>query len=320
MAKTQEQLYREITDRILQALDEGTVPWRRTWIGCDGPLNGVTGKYYRGINVLLLGFTGASLPVYAGYSQWRRLKTVDGERGHVRKGCRGIPVYKALPVSWVELPDGSTQTVDNDAEAGDEGVVRHKTVLKLCGHVFALEQTNLSVDDLPVEVKKKIGADRERSAFEVNRAAREIVDGYLNNNGPSFQHVEQSAWYRPMDDTVNVPKPETFEKPAYYYRTTFHELTHSTGHASRLGRFSPDERQAAFGSDAYSREELVAEIGSAMLCGKCGFYEEVIDVSAGYLDGWRKRISEDPKLIVSAASKAQVACDCILGVDSGDES
>jgi antirestriction protein ArdC len=316
MAKSQKELYQDITDRILKALDEGTVPWRRTWVGLDAPINGVTGKHYRGINQLLLSFDDYSLPIFAGYSQWRLLRNKEGERGQVLKGSKGIGVYKALIVTWRNDEEGEGS---DGGENGDDSNVRRKTFLKFCGYVFNIEQTNLTADDLAPKVRAMIGSDKVKSEFETNNDAQAIVEHYLST-GPKFQHLVQSAWYRPADDTVNIPKPETFEKPAYYYRTCFHELAHSTGHSTRLNRFKANEPFAAFGSQSYSREELIAEIGSAMLCGKVGIYEDVIDVSAGYIDNWRRAISRDTKLIVSASSKAQVAADFILGVQSEVES
>jgi len=98
-----------------------------------------------------------------------------------------------------------------------------------------------------------------------------------------------------------------------YYSTLFHELTHATGHESRLKRLDTD-RLAAFGSKDYSQEELVAEMGSAFLCGHCGIAERIIDNSAAYIQGWLRRLRNDKRLVVFAAAQAQKAADFVLGV------
>ena len=129
---------------------------------------------------------------------------------------------------------------------------------------------------------------------------------------PEIRHGESRAYYRPSADLVNMPVPESFESAEGYYSTLFHELTHSTGHRSRLNREEIRESHG-FGSTCYSREELVAEFGAAFLDGYCGIESATIENSAAYISGWLGRLRKDPKLIVQAASKAQRAADFILG-------
>lgn len=111
-----------------------------------------------------------------------------------------------------------------------------------------------------------------------------------------------------------MPRQTAFESPAEYYSTLFHELAHSTGHASRLNR-KGIETAVSFGSQDYGREELVAEMGAAFLCGVCGIETATIDNSAAYVAGWLKTIKRDAKLVVLAAAAAQRAADWILGVE-----
>ena len=120
------------------------------------------------------------------------------------------------------------------------------------------------------------------------------------------------AWYRPSTDTVGMPSRNAFDSTEAYYSTLFHELTHSTGHPSRVGR-ERIEDIAAFGSESYSKEELIAEMGAAMLSGITGISPPTIPNSAAYLQGWINRLRGDSKLLVSAASQAQKAADYILG-------
>jgi antirestriction protein ArdC len=109
-----------------------------------------------------------------------------------------------------------------------------------------------------------------------------------------------------------MPSIGLFRSSEEYYSTFFHELTHSTGHKSRLGRDGFESVQS-FGSESYSKEELVAEVGAAMLCGVTGIENRTLGNSAAYLKTWIERLKSDSRLIVTAASAAQKAADYILG-------
>jgi antirestriction protein ArdC len=136
---------------------------------------------------------------------------------------------------------------------------------------------------------------------------------HIVNSMPKRPGFEQDslAFYRPSTDTVGMPSRSAFESAERYYSTLFHELTHSTGHPSRVGREGIMEHNP-FGSEDYSKEELVAEMGAAMLCGVAGVESRTLDNSASYLQSWINRLRSDSRLIVSAASQAQKAADYIL--------
>jgi antirestriction protein ArdC len=138
-------------------------------------------------------------------------------------------------------------------------------------------------------------------------------------DSPYISHNAEYACYVPSNDTVRIPNPRRFFKGEQYYSTLFHELVHSTGHARRLNRHSkfPNHK---FGSADYSQEELVAEMGAAYLCGVCGIENETIDNSAAYIDGWLQKLKNDKKFVLQAASYAQLATDCILGIKSHETS
>lgn len=131
---------------------------------------------------------------------------------------------------------------------------------------------------------------------------------------------EQSdhAWYRPSTDTVGMPARGLFNSSEQYYNTLFHELTHSTGHPSRIGR-EGIEKLNTFGSERYSREELVAEMGAAMLCGLTGLAPHTLENSAAYLQSWLRALKADSRMVVAAASAAQKAADFILGKAQGEQ-
>jgi proteasome lid subunit RPN8/RPN11 len=135
---------------------------------------------------------------------------------------------------------------------------------------------------------------------------------------PEIHHNGARACYSPSLDAVSMPEAKLFESTEGYYSTLFHELTHATGHVSRLNRKEITD-PIRFGSDPYSREELIAEMGSAFLCGHCEIENKTIDQSASYIEQWLARLKQDRKLVVHAAAQAQKACDFILNVERKEE-
>jgi antirestriction protein ArdC len=141
--------------------------------------------------------------------------------------------------------------------------------------------------------------------------AEKIIAEYPT--APPVKFAPGRAYYMPSQDYISVPSLNDYLKPAEYYSTLFHEMTHSTGHKSRLNR-AGIEAKAAFGSETYSREELIAEIGAAFLCSYAGIVQETLDNSAAYIASWKKFLKNDSKAIVTAASQAQKAANYILGI------
>ena len=129
---------------------------------------------------------------------------------------------------------------------------------------------------------------------------------------PEIKHGMARAFYSPGEDCVGLPVRERFERAEGYYATLFHELVHATGHESRLNRSSLTEK-SGFGSNPYCKEELIAEMGAAFLCGQAEIAERTIENSAAYLHGWLEQLRSDKTLIVQAAAQAQKAADFILG-------
>lgn len=285
-------IYQVVTDRIVAALEEGTVPWRQPWSApADAHRNPVSGTTYRGINPFLLELTAMG----AGYSdpRWVTFKQAQSLGGSVRRGERST-----LVVFWKQLRVGEKD------ETGAEGSSR---VIPMLRHfnVFNVAQCDgLELEPIAQPVD-----------FEPIAAAAALVDGMPNR--PSIGHGGASAFYMPAMDCVQLPAPELFEQRERYYATAFHELVHSTGHASRLNRPEVADRGAhAFGSVEYSREELVAELGAAMLCGVAGIVPPVVDQAAAYIASWLRALKDDRKLLVSAAGRAQKAADYIRGLEA----
>ncbi|MDF1556354.1 MAG: zincin-like metallopeptidase domain-containing protein, partial [Deferrisomatales bacterium] len=184
-----------------------------------------------------------------------------------------------------------------DAETGE--VARAVPLLRYY-RVWNLEQTE------GIEIPQAEVLD-----FEPIEAAERIVDAMPQR--PPIVHLEPGkAWYDPWGDRVNLPRPETFEGAEEFYGCAYHELCHATGHRSRLHRPGVVD-VVKFGGHAYSQEELVAEMGAAFLCAVAGIEQVTLENSAAYIDGWRKVMGDDPKLVVHAAAQAQKASDFILG-------
>lgn len=262
-------------------MERGECPWRRTWAA--KPATSVHGHVYRGVNAFLLSLSGYESHVWMTYQQARE------RGGFVRKGETGTPVllFRAPKV-----------------EESESGLVRDKKrgCFATTFTVFNFEQTEGVY--LPEKFAQRGG---ERDA-----RAEDVVRSYLEN-GPELIHQGDVAGYSPSADTVYMPAFSAFESPAAYYAALFHELTHSTGHPSRLDREGISSFDG-FGSHRYAKEELVAEIGAALLCGLTGTENTASIENAGaYLRHWALRFREDPSILVSAASAAQKAVDRITG-------
>lgn len=289
-------VYEIVTQQILEQLERGVVPWARPW-KVDGlaPANLVTRRAYRGINVILLGLRGATTPWWLTFRQAKELG------GRVRAGAMSAPV-----IFW-RWADRTSTTPAEEADGEEQRAARRVPVLRYYS-VFNLDQ----VDGIDPAKLPDPGA----TGPELVPTADEVVAGFLSP--PEIEYLAQPrAFYRPATDTVTMPLRSAFVSPAAYYSTLFHELVHATGHSSRLARPGFEKNHAApFGSDAYAREELVAELGAAFLCGEAGI-EPDIPNSAAYIDHWREKLSHDSRLVVLAAQQAQKAADHILGRAAG---
>jgi len=288
----QRDIYQEVTDRIIEILDRGTVPWHnpiRSTGGGDGwPKNLDSGKRYRGINVFLLSFQ--SWDKGFGTDYWATFRQAKQQGGKIRKG------EKASLVTFWKLFE------IKDKKTGEEvklPVLKHY-------NVFNLEQCEgIEIPDAPQE-------DPNVEPFEPIEKAEQIVCGYPDP--PVILHSGNKAVYRPLLDTVLIAPPEQFESAESYFATLNHELVHSTGNEKRLGR-GLDTKPEPFGSPDYSKEEMIAEMGAAFLNAAAGISVPTIEQSASYIEHWQKALRGDKRLVVSAAGAAQKAADWILGED-----
>lgn len=277
-------IYETITARFIEQLKSGTVPWQKPWLSAQ---NIVSQKPYRGINSLLLGSAPFKSPFWVSFKQALDLG------GHVRKGEKSTPViyYKVL-----EKRDAEGKLfVRADGTQARVPFIRWS-------NVFNLDQTEgitppaltlAQTDQRPCEKAEAIVADAKLCPIH---------------------HVGFAASYSPQRDVVQMPAPATFRTPEDYHHTLFHEMIHATGHGSRLDR-EGIPKPAKFGSDRYSREELVAELGAAFLSNEAGILNDVqFQNAASYLASWVQKLENDPKLIVSAAAQGQRGSDFVRGI------
>jgi len=289
-------VYQIITDRILEALDKGTVPWRKPWRGGSAgqPKSLATRKPYNGVNVWLLSMSAQA----AGYTSpyWVTYKKAQALGGQVRKGEKST-----VAVFWKRYEKERT----NDAGS----IVKEDFWMLRYYRLFNIDQCdNLDPNKLPVDA---IPVDGKELDFEPLAACESIVRNMPKR--PEITHSgERRAYYRPSVDEVHMPDKKHFENEPLYYSILFHELGHSTGHSIRLNR--KESGVAAFGSANYSKEELVAEFASCMLCGIAGIESATIENSASYIDGWQKAIKKNRKLVILAASAGQKGADYIRGL------
>jgi antirestriction protein ArdC len=273
-----------ITQKIIDQLEKGVVPWHKPWAG-SFPKNLVSKKEYRGINVVLLSMEGRGSPYWATYKQCQDLG------GNVKKGSTGSVVCYFKSLEYLD-------------ENSKDGL---KTVPLLRFYkVFNTDDCEGLESKIPPTMSRIITPIEE---------CEKVVDGYTDR--PPV-HLSDHAAYAPRTDEVLMPLRESFESSEAYYQVLFHEYVHSTGHPNRNNRDGFDrDTLPRFGSPDYSKEELIAEIGSVFLYSRVGL-ESPFENSVAYIHGWMKKLKEEPNLVISAASKAQKAFEYVLKI-SGDK-
>jgi antirestriction protein ArdC len=279
-------IYQTVTDQIVHALESGLASgtWQRPWT--DGPrsallpVNVISRKPYRGVNVLCLWATameaGYSTNEWATYKQWKQLGA------QVRKGERSTTV-----VFW-KFFDAS-DPLPKGAQADEDQPTRR--CMARAYHVFNAAQVDGYAQP----------AGQERPAMERHQAA----DQYFEAQGAVVTHGGNVAAYSPTFDRIKMPLAEAFKTPADYYSTLAHEHTHRTGHESRLAR----ELSPRFKSDAYAAEELIAELGAAFICAQLGLESTVRDDHSQYIAHWLQVLKGDKYAVFTAARHAQAAVD-----------
>ena len=276
-------VYEMVTDRIISQLKQGVIPWQKPWTGIrSGAYNRISKKNYSLLNQMLLQYEGE----YATFKQWESLG------GHVRKGEKSeiVVFWKIQPVEDIK-EDGTKQ-------------VKQIPLLRYF-NVFHISQVD-GVEPLPKDALNDI---------EPIEKAESILHDYWNRENITVEHVKgNDAYYSPSRDLIRLPLFEQFTDANEYYSTAFHESVHSTMKENRCNRTEDRKgRLVAFGSNEYSKEELVAEIGSANLMNIIGIEtKKSFRNSTAYIQNWLSVLKNDVKFIVSASGRAEKAADYIL--------
>jgi len=279
--KMSDKVYQIITDSILKKLDEGTIPWEKTWNFNQGlPKNGVSNKTYSGFNIFQLLCQGYSSPYWFTKKQAKEKGgTIDYEKEK-----------STLIIFWTFLEKKNEKT----------GEVEKKFPMLRYYHVYNQEQIS------GIKIKFEPEAKKYNNDPIVN--CEQIITEW--HNMPEIKWGGNPA-YSPSLDIIRMKKIDQFHTAQNYYNTLFHEMAHSTMHLTRLNR-------QALGL-SYAKEELVAEMTACFLCGMAGIEKEILDNSAAYIQNWKETIKGDSRLVIQAASMAQKACNYILGINTFTE-
>lgn len=273
--------YEMVTNRIIEQLEQGIIPWQKPWSGThNGAYNRISNKPYSLINQMMLSHDGE----YASFKQWSDLG------GKIKKGSKSEVV-----VFW------KIQPYEEENENGEK-IIKQIPLLRHY-NVFHISQVE------GVEPKEKIEfAEHE----PIEEAERIKLDYMSREHLQIFEKVTNRAFYTPTFDYIEVPCKEQYEYIEEFYSTLFHEMIHSTGHKSRLDRLETGA-SAHFGGESYSKEELTAELGSAFLINKLGIEsEKSFRNSSAYIQNWLQVLKNDNKFIISASSRAEKAVKYIL--------
>lgn len=277
-------VYEMVTDRIIEQLENGVIPWQKPWTGVrSGAFNRISKKPYSLLNQMLLKYDGE----YATFKQWADLG------GHVRKGEKS-----EIVCFW------KIQPIEEEQEDGTK-VVKQIPLLRYY-NVFHISQVD-GIEPLQEEELNDIGPIEK---------AENVLHDYWTRENITVKHMAGNrAYYSPTFDMICLPLFEQFTDSNEYYSTAFHESAHSTMKENRCNRAEDRKgKNVAFGSQDYSKEELVAEISSATILNIIGIETKgSFTNSAAYIQNWLSVLRNDVKFIVSASSKAEKAVNYILG-------
>jgi antirestriction protein ArdC len=278
-------LYAEVSARIVAELERGAAPWVKPWsatAGANTPCNAVTNRPYSGCNVILLWLArdrGWATPRFLTFKQ-----AIEAG-GHVRKGEHGT---KVIFVKQLQVKNGD----DEDTDTRLVPMLREYTV-------FNVSQCENLPDSIKAGKPMRVRNPDTRD---------DLADDFLRSTGADIREGHGEAYFVPSRDFISMPAFEAFKGADQFYCTTFHELTHWSGHKSRLDR----DLRNRFGSREYAAEELVAELGAAFLCAEFGFDNDLRH--AGYLATWIDLLKADKRAFLTACNRASQAADYLRGL------
>ncbi|MCG8328554.1 MAG: zincin-like metallopeptidase domain-containing protein [Chitinophagales bacterium] len=288
--------YQDVTKQMIQLLEAGTAPWRCGWSRYGFARNYVTNHRYRGINAILMNLTPHPIPYFVSFKQAKELGAT------IRKGAKASRAY-FFKCYYKDQYGNNISAEEATALHGRGEETQRIAFLKYYNlfNIADLEGIEITIPHVTLKDHEKI--------TRCEQFIKQITDK------PQIIHENaDTAFYHPLTDQLNIPALQQFNQAEEYYSTLFHELTHSTGHETRLHREGVTTL-TPFGSPDYSKEELIAEMGASFLCAHTGInVPEITTNSAAYLQGWLTVLKADHTLIFKAAAKAQKAVDYLLGI------
>ena len=299
-------LYQQVTDKIIAAMEKGVPPWRRPWrsaqnvYGSALPVNATTGRYYSGINIPLLWMSAEE----RGYpsDRWLTYQQAKAVGGQVRKGETSSMAIIYKPFEKQARDEQDNKLFD---DAGNP-VMEQLSMLKPL-QLFNVVQCN-GLPDVVTGIP--VAAPEERPSVLSEHQTGQVLT-ILNATGVTCTSYRQDrAYYQPATDRIVMPATSQFVSEADYWSTLLHELVHATGHSERLNREGITSSSRKFGDPVYAFEELVAETGSAFLCAELGIYGDVQHES--YLAGWLKALRDDKKAFFRACRFAREATEYLM--------
>lgn len=315
---------KKVVDRIVELVESGSpLPWVKPW---NRKPNTVTVKdgvktvtvYPSAWNRRGVEYKGAN--TYLPSGEYITFAQCKAEGGTVKKGAHGWPVvYWNFVKKTVKVTDPATG--EESEKVTVLPFLKYYTVFRVsdCDGIKQKHFKKPRTVEIPITHEEVVVKDGS-----LNADAEAVISDYIDRAGNGFKvlrdTVSDEAFYAPYLDYVKVPMREQFGTESEFYSTLFHELGHSTGHASRLNRFAENGKSAAFGSEDYSREELVAESTAAAILNALGMEEgNTFRNSAAYIKSWASHIKEDPLMYITATTRAQDAVNLILGITEDTE-
>ncbi|MBR2207768.1 MAG: DUF1738 domain-containing protein [Synergistaceae bacterium] len=288
MPRSGEEYRMEITQKIIEALENGTAPWQKPWLDYR-PVNAVTGNFYVGINSIILSIEGEKFTTNED-SRWATRRQAESKKWSIKSDEKPITL-KFFRIFEEEVESNRLRDIFQGRN------VRKYAVSKTF-EVFHASQ----IQGIPF-----LPAIRRKQKHIVND---EVIDKIIFNASARIYEGGNEACYSPDIDVIRMPIKKSFADTESYYSTLLHELAHWTGHRSRLDRIASFDR----GSASYAREELVAEIASMFLSAEFGISQtqEHFDQHAAYINSWIKYLKSDPNAIFNAAKEAKKAANYIL--------
>lgn len=301
-------LYQQVTDKIIAALEKGVPPWRRPWRSAQNvhgsalPVNATTGRHYSGVNIPLLWMSAEERGF--SFDRWLTYQQAKAVGGQVRKGetCSVAIIYK--PFEKQAKDSNDNKLFDEDGNPVMESLAMLKPL-----QLFNVAQC----DGLPDSVAgvQTLTMTEDNSDSMLSEHQLEQMLTILNATGVTCSSYRQNrAYYQPSSDRIVMPTRSQFVSEADYWSTLLHELVHATGHNSRLNREGITSSSRKFGDPIYAFEELIAETGSAFLCAELGIYGDVQHES--YLASWLKVLRDDKKSFFRACRFAREASEFLL--------